>query len=127
MAKHKTVSAYVAELKRMILSRTGAEMEPWLLPQVRSTAMNMVVLDKIQDELDTGDITFMEQGSMGQQKLTINPLLTTYKDMQRTLILQFEALGLNYRTTPSKVNEPTKKGGAEHDKLADLLNDINNN
>lgn len=126
MAKQKTVSSYITELKKMIRSRTGVDMEPWLMPQVRSTAMNMVVLDKIQGELDKSNITYFEQGSMGQQKLTLNPLLATYKDMQRTLLLQFEALGLNYKATPSKMTEPTKQGGGEHDKLAGLLSDINN-
>lgn len=55
MAKQKTVSSYITELKKMIHSRTGADMEPWLLPQVRSTAMNMVVLDKIMNPTEFGD------------------------------------------------------------------------
>lgn len=126
MPKENNVKSYISELKKMIKSRTGVDCESWLIPQVRTTAMNMVILDKIQDELDKSDITYFERGSMGQKKLTLHPLLATYKDMQRTLLLQFEALGLNYKTTPSKVNEPTKKGGSEHDKLAGLLQDITN-
>ena len=46
LAKAKSATAYVAELKRMIKARTGADMEPWLMPQVRATASNMVVMDK---------------------------------------------------------------------------------
>lgn len=124
MAKQRSVSSYITELKKMIKSRTGVEMEPWLTPQVRSTAMNMVVLDKIQDEFEHSDMVIAIDGSMGQSKIVVNPLLITYKDMQRTLLLQFEALGLNYKTTPSKVRESTKQGGGEHDKLQELLNDI---
>ena len=42
--------------------------------------------------------------------------------MQRTLMLQFEAIGLNYKTTPSKVKEDTKKGvDSEKDGLSSLL------
>ncbi len=123
MAKKRTVSSYISELKKMIKSRTGQDMEPWLLPQVRSTAMNLVTLDSIQEELETTDLTYMEIGSTGQQKKVINPLFVTYKDIQRTLMLQFEALGLNYKTTPTKITEQTKKGGSEHDALIDLLND----
>jgi hypothetical protein len=38
--------------------------------------------------------------------------------MQRTLMLQFEALGLNYKTTPSKVTDNTKKGMDDDDPMA---------
>ena len=51
MAKAKTAKQYEAELRRMIKSRTGADCEAWLTPQVRTTAMNMVMLDKVQGEL----------------------------------------------------------------------------
>ena len=40
MAKQKTAHAYELELRKMIEARTSAKMEPWLLPQVRATAMN---------------------------------------------------------------------------------------
>ena len=54
MAKPKTAHAYELELRKMIEARTGAKMELWLLPQVRATAMNEVMLDQIQDELTNG-------------------------------------------------------------------------
>lgn len=124
MAKQKTAHAYELELRKMIESRTGAKMEPWLMPQVRATAMNQVMLAQIQDELcnskrklaDWGD------GSTGQMKFEAHPLLPHYDKMQRTLLMQLEALGLNYSTTPSKVKEDTKKGvDAEKDGLSNLL------
>lgn len=118
MAKKKTAHAYELELRKMIKSRTGADMEPWLLPQVRATADNMVMLDKVQAELlDTSALVKTVPGSMGQYKDEVTPLLPYYDKMQRTLMLQFEALGLNYKTTPSKVTDNTKKGGDEDDPL----------
>lgn len=102
----------------MIKSRTGADMEPWLLPQVRATAANMVMLDKVQNELLDGDLVTLVPGSMGQMKNEVSPLLPHYDKMQRTLLMQFEALGLNYSTTPSKVKEDTKKGVDEEDPMA---------
>lgn len=120
MAKKNKTQGYVLELRSMIKSRTGADCEEWLTPQVRSTAMNMVMLDRIQNDLETNDLTTIEAGSMGQQKLVINPLLTTYKDLQRTLLQQYEALGLNYKTTPSKVREDTRKGVDEADPMAQM-------
>jgi hypothetical protein len=48
--------------------------------------------------------------------------MPTYKELQRTMIQHYEALGLNYRATPSKIKEDTKKGvDAEKDGLTKLL------
>jgi len=118
MAKPKTASTYSSELKRMIKERTGADMEAWLMPQVRATASNMVILDKIQVELE-GVKSFVSvvDGSTGQKKSEVSPLLPHYDKLQRTLLMQFEALGLNYSTTPSKVKEDTRKGVDEKDPM----------
>ena len=123
MAKQRTAHAYELELRKMIKSRTGADMEAWLLPQVRATASNMVMLDKVQQELlDTTDLVKLMPGSTAQMKNEVNPLLPYYDKMQRTLMLQFEAIGLNYKTTPSKVKEDTKRGvDTEKDGLSNLL------
>ena len=122
MAKTKTAHAYELELRKMIKSRTGADMELWLLPQVRATASNMVMLDKVQRELEKADdlVTLMP-GSKGQMKSEVSPLLPHYDKMQRTLLMQLEALGLNYSTTPSKVKEDTKKGVDETDPMARMM------
>ena len=120
MAKPKTAHAYELELRKMIKARTGADMEIWLLPQVRATAMNMVMLDKVQQEiLDEDSLVTPVPGSMGQMKNEVTPLLPHYDKLQRTLLMQFEALGLNYSTTPSKVKEDTKKGIDETDPMAE--------
>ena len=108
----------------MIESRTGAKMEMWLMPQVRATAMNQVMLDQIQDELCNGTRKLADwgDGSTGQMKFEAHPLQPHYDKLQRTLLMQFEALGLNYSTTPSKVKEDTKKGvDTEKDGLSNLL------
>ena len=126
MARQKTAHAYELELRKMIKSRTGADMEAWLLPQVRATAANMVMLDKVQQELlDTTDLVKLVPGSMSQIKNEVNPLLPYYDKMQRTLMLQFEAIGLNYKTTPSKVKEDTKRGvDAEKDGLMSRISEV---
>ena len=85
----------------------------------------MVMLDKVQRELEeTDSLVTMVPGSMQQIKNEVSPLLPYYDKMQRTLMLQFEAIGLNYKTTPSKVKEDTKRGvDAEKDGLANMLSD----
>ena len=125
MAKPKTAHAYELELRKMIESRTGAKMEIWLTPQVRATAMNQVMLDKIQDELCNGTRRLADwgDGSTGQMKFEEHPLLKTYDKLQRTLLMQYEAIGLNYKTTPSKVKEDTKKGvDSEKAGLTSIIN-----
>ena len=125
MAKQKTAHAYELELRNMIKHRTGADMEPWLLPQVRATAGNMVMLDKIQEELEsTKDLVSLMPGSMAQMKNEVNPLLPYYDKLQRTLLMQFEALGLNYKTTPSKVKEDAKKGMNEEDPMVQFYKNM---
>lgn len=115
----KKAKSYENELKQMIRERTKAECEAWLMPQIRATAMNMVMLDKVQDELmKSNSLTVMAVGSMGQMKSEANPLMPHYKELQRTLTLQFEALGLNYRTNPQRVKEPAATGVDEADPMA---------
>ena len=129
MSKKKTAHAYELELRKMIKSRTGAKMEEWLLPQVRVTAMNEVMLDKVQDELEEKEsLVELVSGSMAQMKNEVSPLLPYYDKMQRTLLMQFQALGLNYNTTPSKVKEDAKKGvDTEKDGLTSLLSQARDN
>ena len=129
MSERKTAHAYELELRKMIKLRTGAKMEEWLLPQVRVTAMNEVMLDKVQDELEEKEsLVELVSGSMAQMKNEVSPLLPYYDKMQRTLLLQFEALGLNYKTTPSKVKEDAKKGvDTEKDRLTSLLSQTRDN
>ena len=124
MAKQRTAHAYELELRKMIEARTGVKMELWLMPQVRATAMNEVMLDQIQDELCNGTRKLADwgDGSTGQMKFEAHPLLPHYDKLQRTLLMQFEALGLNYSTSPSNVKEDTKKGvDTEKDGLSSLL------
>ena len=122
MAKKKTAHAYELELKRMVEARTGVACEIWLMPQVRATAANMVMIDRIQDGLlESDSLTDLRTGSMGQQKIEVTPLLPHYDKAQRTLMMQLEALGLNYASTPSKIVEETKKGASTSDPLMNIL------
>lgn len=93
MAKSKT-SNYIDELKSLVVQRNDGTFNSWLMPMLRSTAMNMVILDRLQEELEKNDMTTSMTGSMGQQKIDVNPLLDKYDKMQNTLIKQFDALGL---------------------------------
>lgn len=123
MAKAKTAHAYELEIKKMIEKRNG-EFDIWLIPQLRATALNCVMLDKIHDELcKERSLLITSAGSMDQTKYEAHPLLAHYDKLQRTLLQQYEALGLNYRATPSKINETTRKGVEESDPMAGFYTD----
>jgi hypothetical protein len=94
MAKKKDTQDYIAELKEGVKQKTERECDAWLFPMLRATAMNMVILDKMQEKLERESITNSLSGSMGQQKIDVHPLLDKYDKMQNTLVRQFEALGL---------------------------------
>ena len=126
MGKKKSAHGYELELRRMIKSRTGVECEVWLYPQVRATAANMVLLDKMQEELAGADsLVSLVTGSTGQPKNEVSPLLPHYDKLQRTLLMQLEALGLNYSTTPSKVKEDARRGVDESDPLVQFYRQVN--
>jgi hypothetical protein len=111
-----SVKQYIDELKEMIEKRTGKPFELWLMPQLRATAQNMVLLDRIQEAIALeDDLTTSMTGSMGQQKIDVNPLLLQSDKCQRTLLQQFEALGLNYNTAKGKV---ASNGGSASDNPA---------
>ena len=109
MAKIKSKSAYEKELKDMIESRTGKKFDPFLLPQVKAAAGMMRMIDKIDEQLDKEDLTYLEVGSADQTKKVVNPLLSVYDKSQRTLNQLLTSLGLTYGATPSKINESTKE------------------
>ena len=117
MAKSKSVQAYEKEIVKMIESRNGS-FDIWLIPQVEGAAMNRVILAQIHAEIaGERSLTISIPGSMGQEKREPHPLLSVYDKMQRTLLQQYAALGLNYNATPSKINEPTGKAAKEDDPL----------
>jgi phage terminase small subunit len=106
--KEPTTQDYIAELKEMIEAKSEKGFDPWLMPMLRATAMNMVILDKMQKQLETENITNSMTGSMGQQKIDVHPLLDKYDKMQNTLIRQFEALGLTNKSKSSASGSDTE-------------------
>ena len=125
MAKIKSKKAFEAELKEMIESRTGKSFDPFLLPQVKAAAGLMRMIEKIDQQLDNEDLTYMEGGSTGQAKKTVNPLLAVYDKNQRTLNQLLTSLGLTYGATPSKINESTKDTDVnKRDKIDEMYADF---
>jgi hypothetical protein len=118
MAKSKSTQDYIEELKGSIEQKTGTGFDPWLMPMLRATAMNMVILDKLQEQLEKENITNSMTGSMGQQKIDVHPLLDKYDKMQNTLVKQFEALGL---TAKGKAGAAGGSDGDDEDLVLSML------
>ena len=112
----KQLADYEKRLREMIMQRRNIdEVEPWLEAQLEAAAMNWQMVAKLHDELCEGQMLSYENGSTGQTKAVANPLLTMYKEMQRTHIMHMEALGLNFKTLPKKMTESGAKHGVESD------------
>ncbi len=120
---NKQVKYYERILKKKVEQRTCSPFEEWLEPQLHAAAMCLQMLEKVHEELLDGKLTEVRQGSKEQWYNELNPLMPTYKELQRTLILHYEALGLNYKTTPSKIKEDTKKGFDESDPIVNFYNE----
>ena len=119
-----TIGGYENWLIAMIEKRTGAEFDEFLLPQVTACAQTWMMMTKVHKELmKEHELTNLVIGSKEQQKNEVNPLLPYYLKLQAELRLQLEALGLNYRATPSKINETTRKGVEESDPMAGFYTD----
>ena len=90
----KSAQDYEKEIKQMIIECKG-ECKLWYMLQIRSTAMNLAILDRVQREiLSAKDLIKTKSGSTGQIKSEVNPLLPYYDRLQNTLLKQFKALGL---------------------------------
>lgn len=120
MSKRTSYKSYYNTLVKMIEKRTGAEFDAFLTPNVETAAKCWQMLDKMHDELIAGDMTSLEVGSMGQQKTIIHPLIPAYNQLHRTMLEHFEALGLNFRSTPSKMTENTKRGVDDTDPMVEF-------
>lgn len=120
-----SLSGYENMLIAMIEARTGEPFQEFLMAQVMTCAQTMMMSDRVYRELVKMDaLVTPHWGVAAQQKDEVTPLLPYYMKLQGELRLQFEALGLNYRATPKKITENTKKGGEEQDRLQAVLDDI---
>ena len=117
----ESLEEYERLLMRTIEHRTGAEFSMFLFPQVRTCAQCWLMLNKVHNALmDEKTLVDTMEGYNGQAKKEPNPLLPYFLKLQAELRLQFEALGLNYRATPSKIKEDTRKGVSDDDPMAEF-------
>ena len=122
--KEQTREQYERQIKKLIEARTGEKAEAWMTLPIRTAAMCLVTLDKMQEELEKAPLTVIETGSQGQQKTVVNPLIAANKDMHRTMIMHYESLGLTYKNDPTRINTSAKKE-SEDEGATGFLNRLN--
>lgn len=119
------VNEYISELKTLVKERTETECPSWLHPQIEAAAMNRLLLWKMLEDLTSADsLMVTSEGYNSQDKVSAHPLLAYYDKIQRTLLMQYEAIGINYKTTPSKVKDEVKKSDGKKDSLVNLLDGV---
>ena len=118
-----TIGGYENLLISMIEKRTDAEFDEFLIPQVSACAQTWMMMNRVyRDLMKEKKLISTVLGSQMQQKEDVNPLLPYYLKLQAELRLQFQAIGLNWNSTPSKIKEDVKKGvDTEKDGLSNLL------
>lgn len=114
---NKQVKYYERILKKKIEMRLKKPFDEWLEPQLHAAALCWQMLEKVQEELMDGKLVTEREGSKEQKYAEVNPLLATYKELQRTIIQHYEALGLNFKSTPSKIKEDVKQGIDDDDPM----------
>lgn len=99
----KTIRAYTQEINKMVRAAYG-EIPSHLFTMIRKTAQDMQMLERIQIELEDSDMTTLEVGSMGQQKLIVNPLVPYYDKISSRVTDDLYNLGLTARKQAAKVD-----------------------
>ena len=117
-----SVSSYEKFLVEMIVQRRKT-FDAFLSPAVMACAETWAMLRKVHKNLmEKKNLTLSLNGSQGQEKVIVDALLPYYLKLQAELRLQFQALGLNWNATPSKIKEGVEDGvDQEKDKLTSLL------
>ena len=72
---------------------------------VKKTAMDMLVLDQITEEMGEGKLTTIEVGSMGQQKTVVNPLVPYFEKYSARVTDDLYNLGLTARKQAAKTDD----------------------
>ena len=110
----KDLDWYENQLTQMVKFRRNVEsVDPWLEIPIHTAAMNWQTMEKVHQEIMKGDLTLLESGSMGQVKTVVNPLLAQYKELQRTMLLHYKAIGLSFDVDPERMTKSATKDGRE--------------
>ena len=112
---------YEEKLRAEVTARLGEEgmreYEGWIESLIEETAEKMARLDTFKQEVeDTGYLLDKYDKQMNLYKES-NPLLVHMKELDRTIGMQREHLGLSFKVNPIRMKESPKQGEKENDPL----------
>ena len=112
---------YEEKLRAEVTARLGEEgmreNEGWIESLIEETAEKMARLDTFKQEVaSTGYLLDKYDKQMNLYKES-NPLLVHMKELDRTIGMQREHLGLSFKVNPIRMKESPKQGEKENDPL----------
>lgn len=118
----KGTNGYVARINKSLREQLGVKEIPVQYDLlIHKTAQDMRILDRIIEEIDsTEELITMEQGSTGQHKTIVNPLVPYYDKLSSRVTDDLYNLGLTARKQAAKSEDPADR--KSEDRMNDFLN-----
>ena len=112
---------YETKLRAEVMARLGEEgmreNEGWIDSLIEETAEKMARLDAFRHEIEeTGYLIEKIDKNMNAYKES-NPLLVHMKELDRTIGMQREHLGLSFKVNPNRMKESPKQSDTEKDPM----------
>lgn len=117
----KKKSGYIKDITKMVQEAHG-QVPRYLETMIEKTAMDMVLLNRISKAIEDADQLYeYNQGSMGQIKMEVNPLITQYEKVSSRVTDDLYNLGLTYRKQAAKTEASDPKSNEGASGLAEIL------
>lgn len=118
----KDINYYEEVLRRELTDRIG-DVEPWKESLIFDTAKMMADRDGMEEDIRTHGRLVTKTDKNMNQYLESNPLYVHLKELQRSIGMQREHLGLSNKVNPERIKADAKKGVSEDDALIQALAD----
>lgn len=119
--KQKSLKHYVQHLKERCEAKFGSDFVMDNEEVIECAARNKRLLDRFDEDIDRGDLSFTVIGSTGQQKEDINPLIKHRNDVAKLYADNLDALFLTPR---SKFKKTENHKSNEADPMEDYFTNL---
>ena len=116
----KDITYYEEVLRRELTDRIG-DVEPWKESLIFDTAKMMADRDGMEEDIRIYGRLVTKTDKNLHQYVESNPLYVHLKELQRSIGLQREHLGLSNKVNPERIKADAKKGASEDDTLNQAL------
>ena len=116
----KDITYYEEVLRRELTDRIG-DVEPWKESLIFDTAKMMADRDGMEEDIRIYGRLVTKTDKNLHQYLESNPLYVHLKELQRSIGMQREHLGLSNKVNPERIKADAKKGASEDDTLNNTL------